>query len=87
METQTVVTEMLIATRVDGDRWKLDPKYNDNFVYPSLTETLEAWFNKTQERVDFKLSPLDSKLFALIEIEEEVKPEPVKKFNLYGDPV
>jgi hypothetical protein len=87
METVTAYHDRLIATRIEGDRWKLVPEYQDDFVYPSLTETLEAWFGKTGERVSFKLAPMDSKLFAILEVEEEIKPEPVKKYNLYGDPL
>ena len=43
--------------------------------------------DKTGMKVEFRLAPLDSKLYAIIKDEEEILPEPVKRYNLYGDPV
>ena len=74
---------VLIATRrAPGDNWVLvdDEK---QIVYKSLTETLEAYFQATQTRCDFKLAPLKSELYMITT--EEVAPPPPKKFNLYGD--
>ncbi len=72
---------VLIASRTPpGDRWSL---VNEKEIYNSLTEALEAYFQKTQQRCDFKLSPLKGELYALIEQEDE--PVLPKKFNLYGD--
>lgn len=84
MSMKTQEYNELIATRVPpSDQWKL---VNDetNTVHKSLTEALEAWFEKTQEKVEFRLAPLDSKLYAIRT--EDKKPEPTKRFNLYGDP-
>lgn len=74
----------LIGIRVaPGDRWTLT---NDkNTIYGSLTETLEAYFNKTHQQCDFKLSPMKGLLYAMVEVELEKMPEPPKKFNIYGD--
>ena len=73
----------VIATRVPpGDRWTL---VNDKVVYNTLTEALEAWFEKTGEKAEFRLAPLDSKLYVIRTEEVEIKPEPPKKFNIYGD--
>jgi hypothetical protein len=73
----------IIANRVPpGDRWTL---VGDNKMYNSLTEALEAWFSKTGEKVEFRLAPLDSKLYVIRTEEIEIKPEPPKKFNIYGD--
>jgi hypothetical protein len=73
----------VIANRVPpGDRWTL---VGDNKMYNSLTEALEAWFSKTGEKVEFRLAPLDSKLYVIRTEEIEIKPEPPKKFNIYGD--
>ena len=54
---ETVINEHneLIATRVPpGDRWKLvsDPKKQ---VYPTLTETLEAFLHKTGFKGEYRL--------------------------------
>ena len=71
----------LIAKRVPpGDRWQL---LDEEKVYSSLTETLEAYFAKVQKVYDFKLSPLKGEIYIITN--EIVAPEPPKKFNIYGD--
>lgn len=84
METQTVEHNILIAERVKGkgDTWIL---VGEDVERPSLTEALEAYFQKTGENVHFRLEPLNSKLYAIKEHEEEVMVEPPKRFNIYGD--
>ena len=73
----------VIANRVPpGDRWTL---VNDKVVYNTLTEALEAWFEKTGEKVEFRLAPLDSKVYVIRSEEVEVKAPEVKKFSIYGD--
>ncbi len=75
-------TYVQIAERVvgKGDTWRL---LSDGKIYSSLTNTLEAYFQIDQKSVDFKLAPLEGKLY-VIEM-EKVKEEPPKKFNIYGD--
>lgn len=71
----------LIAQRVPpGDRWQL---LDEEKIYSSLTETLEAYFAKVQKAYDFKLSPLKGEIYIITN--EMVIPEPPKKFNIYGD--
>jgi hypothetical protein len=71
----------LIAKRVPpGDRWQL---LDEEKIYSSLTETLEAYFAKVQKAYDFKLSPLKGEINIITN--ETVAPEPPKKFNIYGD--
>jgi|TARA_B100001778_G_C17966531_1_gene352851 hypothetical protein len=75
----------LIATRVPpGDRWKLvdDPK---NIVHPNLTETLEAYLHKTGFQGEYRLDPMNSRLYAIHKTEEEVKPKEEKMYSLYGE--
>jgi len=74
---------VLIATRkAPGDNWILidDPT---NQIHKSLTETLEAFFQKVQKPYDFRLAPLKGNLYIITT--EEVIPPPPKKFNIYGD--
>ena len=86
MKTKKIEHNELIATRVPpGDRWSLTDD-NSTQVYPSITDTLEAWFARNGEKVEFRLAPIDGKLFAIRNEEVEVKPEPVKRYNIYGDP-
>ena len=70
----------LIATRVPpGDRWQL---VGEKTIYPSLTEALNAWFMKTREKAEFRLAPLDSKLYVIRT--EQYEPE-IKTFDIYGE--
>jgi hypothetical protein len=83
-QKEVVEKNVLIATRVSpGDNWKLviDP----NHIHKSLTDALEAYFQETGNRCEFRLAPLDSKLYA-IDVEEHVIEEPKpKQFSIYGD--
>lgn len=83
MDTQTIEHNHLIAERVPpGDRWTL---VGEKEVHESLTDTLEAYFQKTGEACHFRLEPLNSKLYAIKEEEEEIVVAPPKRFNIYGD--
>ena len=85
MKTKVVERNELIATRVPpGDRWTLvdDSK---KIIHKSLTDALEAYLNSSGFKGEYRLAPLDSKLYAIKTSEEEVRPEPVKKYNIYGD--
>jgi len=83
METQTIEHNILIAERVPpGDRWAL---VGEKQIHESLTDTLEAYFQKTDTPCHFRLEPLNGKLFAIKEEEEEIVQAPPKKFNIYGD--
>lgn len=86
METKEIEYNHLIAERVpSGDRWRLVSEFNDKTIYESLTDVLEAYFQITKEPCHFRLEPLNSKLFAIKKEIEEVRPEPPKRFNIYGD--
>ena len=85
MKTKVIERNEVIATRVPpGDRWKLvaDPKKQ---VYPTLTETLEAYLHKTGFKGEYRLDPMGSKLYAIHTTEEEVKPKEEKMYSLYGE--
>jgi hypothetical protein len=80
---ETKESNILIATRrAPGDNWVL---INDEkqIVHKSLTETLEAYFQKTQKSCEFRLAPLKGELYIITT--EEVAPAPPKRFNIYGD--
>ena len=83
MKTEIKEHLELIATRVPpGDRWSL---VGDSIVHKSITDALQAWFDKTGESAEFRLAPLDSKLYVIRNKEVEIKPEPPKSYSLYGD--
>jgi hypothetical protein len=83
METKITERNELIANRqAPGDSWVL---VGDNVVHKSLTEALEAWFQKTQQKAEFRLAPLDSKLYVIRQQEEEILPEEPQSFSIYGE--
>ena len=64
---ETVINEHneLIATRVPpGDRWQLVGDVKKQ-VWPTLTDVLEAYLNKTGFKGEYRLDPLSSKLYAI----------------------
>jgi len=87
MQIEKVESNELIATRVPpGDQWVLVQDKN-KVIHKSLTDALEAWFEKTQEKAEFRLAPLDSKLYVIRSEEKTIEPEPTKRYNIYGDPM
>ncbi len=85
METKVIEHNELIANRIaPGDNWILvdDSK---KIIHKSITDTLEAYLVKTGFKGEYRLAPLDSKLYAIKTSEEEIKPEPIKRYNIYGD--
>jgi len=86
MKVEKVEYNELIATRqAPGDRWLLVNDKN-KVIHKSLTDALEAWFEANQETAEFRLVPLDSKIYVIRNEEREIQPEPAKRYNLYGDP-
>ncbi len=82
--SEVVEQKQLIAKRVPpGDRWALSGESDK--VYASLTETLEAYFQKTKFNAAFYLDPIGSALYAVDRVEIEIEPEPIKTFDFYGD--
>jgi hypothetical protein len=82
---QVIEYNELIATRVPpGDQWVLVGD-KSKVIHKSLTDALEAWFEKNQIKAEFRLAPLDSKLYVIRNEEKEIQPEPPKRFNIYGD--
>tara|TARA_Y100001937_G_scaffold48925_1_gene68184 strand:- start:25 stop:255 length:231 start_codon:yes stop_codon:yes gene_type:complete len=75
--------KQLVATRVPpGDRWVFDEEEND-VIYGSLTDCLNQIYlvhQATQFYVDAKKGE--------VYIEDGVeKPQPIKKFSLYGEEI
>mgnify|MGYP003624650676 FL=1 len=85
MKTKVIERNEVIATRVPpGDRWSL-VEDSKKVIHKSLTDTLEAYLMSTNFKGEYRLAPLDGKLYAIKTTEEEVKPEQVKTYNIYGD--
>jgi|TARA_Y100000389_G_C17129459_1_gene349482 hypothetical protein len=85
MKTKVIERNELIATRVPpGDRWTL-VEDSKKVIHKSLTDTLESYLGVTNFTGEYRLDPIGSKLYAIKSTEEEVRPEPIKKYNIYGD--
>ena len=85
MKTKVIERNEVIATRVPpGDRWSL-VEDSKKVIHKSLTDTLEAYLMSTNFKGEYRLAPLDGKVYAIKSSEEEIRPEPVKKYNIYGD--
>ena len=82
MKEKQEFLELIAHRQAPGDSWVL---VGDKVIHKSLTEALEAWFEKTGEKVEFRLAPLDSKVYVIRSEEVEVKAPEVKKFSIYGD--
>lgn len=83
-EFETIEQKQLIAKRVPpGDRWSLINE--PDIVISSLTETLEKYFQKTKFNKAFYLDPIGGALYSVDRVEIEIKPEPIKTFDFYGD--
>ena len=86
MKTQKIENLTLIAQRIPpGDKWRLEPKFGDVEVYKGLTDALEAYFQITKQPCEFRLAPLDGKLYAITVNQVEIPEEKPKTFSIYGD--
>jgi hypothetical protein len=85
LQTKTIEHSELIARRVPpGDQWMLVGDKSDT-IYSSITDALEAWFQRTGEEAEFRLAPLDSKLYVIRKEEQKIESPQPKRFNLYGE--
>lgn len=64
-----------------GDRWK-EINGDQNRIFPSLTEALEFYFQKTRARQYY----IDAISGTISWVEEQPDPEPqIQQFSIYGD--
>ena len=88
METQILESTTLIAVRQPpGDNWKLVSKSGQPVgeEIEGLVQTLTQFMRKNKFTGNYRLEPLNGKLFAITE-EEIVLPEPkVEVWDLYGE--
>ena len=73
--------KQLVATRVPpGDRWVIDEEEND-VIYGSLTDCLNQVFLVHQAN-QFFVDAKKGEVYIEVGVE---KPQPVKKYSLYGE--
>lgn len=86
MKKITKEENILIARRVPpGDRYRLVANEPDGPVHKTLTDTLEAYMVKTGFKGEYRLAPLKGELYAISTTEEEIKPEPIRQYSIYGE--
>ena len=86
MKTEIIEKNIQIAQRVPpGDRWQVS---NINEIQPSLTDALNSYFMMvTNKPKAYRLEPMQGKLYAIVEQEQEIKEPEIKRYNIYGDPI
>jgi hypothetical protein len=84
MTKEVIEDKELIAERVPpGDNWELVID-RDN-VIEGLVQTLTQYMRKTKFKGQYRLEPLNGKLYAIVEKEVDIEePEPVI-WDLYGE--
>lgn len=84
-EQITEESNILIAERqAPGDRWRL-VHYPKIGVIDGLVEALTQYMRNSGEKVNYRLEPLNGKLFAIKEETYVVEPPKPKVFDLYGE--
>ena len=84
MAKETIESSVLIAERVPpGDKWEL--VIDKENVIDGLVQALTQYMRKTKFKGNYRLEPLNGKLYALREEEVDItEPEP-ERFDLYGE--
>lgn len=79
----------LIAKRVPpGDRWQLvdvNEKPLSPEIIDGIVEALSEYMRTNNFRGDYRLSPLEGKLYSISQQYMEVEPPKQKKYDLYGE--
>ena len=83
--TELEETNVLIAIRQPpGDRWQLADE-PEGKIHTGLTDTLEAFMQKTGFKGEYRLAPLKSELYAVNVEEVNITIEPIKTYSIYGE--
>ena len=84
MEKEIVEKNVLIAERVPpGDNWKL--VIDQTNTIEGLVQALTQYMRKTKFKGNYRLEPLQGKLYAINVEQIEVKEVEPEKFALYGE--
>jgi hypothetical protein len=84
-KTKIEEKNVLIANRIPpGDKWRLADE-PEGKIHETLTDALEAYMIKSGFRGNYRLHPLDSKLYAINAQEVEIPKPKVKTYSIYGE--
>ena len=75
--------ELIARRKAPGDNWVLER--DQSTVIEGLVMALTMYMRSTKFKGEYRLAPLDGKLYAIKKQEVEIEePEPMK-FDLYGE--
>ena len=75
--------ELIAKRKAPGDNWVLER--DQSTVIEGLVMALTMYMRATKFKGEYRLAPLDGKLFAIKKHEVEVIEEEPMKFDLYGE--
>jgi hypothetical protein len=75
--------ELIAKRKAPGDNWVLE--IDQTNVIEGLVMALTMYMRATKFKGEYRLAPLDGKLFAIKKHEVEVVEEEPMKFDLYGE--
>lgn len=75
--------ELIAKRKAPGDNWVLE--IDKTNVIEGLVMALTMYMRATKFKGEYRLAPLDGKLFAIKKHEVEVVEEEPMKFDLYGE--
>lgn len=75
--------ELIAKRKAPGDNWVLER--DQSTVIEGLVMALTMYMRATKFKGEYRLAPLDGKLFAIKKHEVEVVEEEPMKFDLYGE--
>jgi hypothetical protein len=75
--------ELIAKRKAPGDNWILER--DQSTVVEGLVMALTMYMRATKFKGEYRLAPLDGKLYAIKKHEVEIEEEEPMKFDLYGE--
>jgi hypothetical protein len=75
--------EVIARRKAPGDNWILER--DQSTVIEGLVMALTMYMRTTKFKGEYRLAPLDGKLYAIKKHEVEIEEEEPMKFDLYGE--
>ena len=75
--------ELIAKRKAPGDNWILER--DQSTVVEGLVMALTLYMRATKFKGEYRLAPLDGKLYAIKKHEIEIEEEEPMKFDLYGE--
>jgi|TARA_B110000908_G_scaffold160736_1_gene204237 hypothetical protein len=75
--------ELIAKRKAPGDNWVLE--LDQGNIVEGLVMALTLYMRKTKFKGEYRLAPLEGKLYAIKKFEVEVEEVEPMKFDLYGE--